>query len=106
MVPETNGSVKYFLCVGIFPSTECATTCGLAKYTKCKDPIEQPSPWMSVNLDKKCDFRKMIQTAALAQKILIYMYCLQMDRRSVFQEHNWTQHVKAQKNLGYTRDRD
>ena len=60
---------------------------------------------MSVNLDKKSDFRKMIQKAALVQKILIYMY-LQMDRRSVFQEHNWTQHVKAQKNFGHTRDRD
>ena len=106
MVPETNGSVKDVLYVGIFPPTECATACDLAKYSKCGDPIGQGSPWMPVNLDMKSDFRKMIQKAALAKKILIYMYCLHMDRKSVFQEHNWTQHVKAQNNLGHTRDRD
>ena len=105
-VPETNGSVKDVLCVGIFPPTECATACDLTKYSKCEDPIRQASPWMPVNLYKRSDFRKMIQKAVFGQKILICMYCLQMGRRSVFQGHNWTQHVEAQKNLGYTRDRD
>ena len=61
---------------------------------------------MPVNLDKKADFRKMIQKAAPGQKIMICMNCLQMGRRSVFQGHNWSQHVKAQKNIGCTRDRN
>ena len=104
-VPGPNGSVKHFLRIGICPPTECPTGCGLGKYSKCPDPTGQGGPWMPVNLDKKADFRKMIQKAAPGQKVLICMYCLQMGRRSVFQGWNWAQHVKAKKNIGCTRDR-